>query len=886
MARSKNFQVRVSSDTSQFDAGMRKAQQSLRSFQQIASTAFGLGGLATFTAAIGGAVRNIMEFEKANSELAAVLGTNIKGVEGLSNAAKDLGRQSKYTASEVTGLQVALARLGFDTDQIQAMEGSILKFATAMGTDLAAAADFTGSALRAFGLQAEDTKRLLDVMSAATTKSALDFSKLQTSISVVAPIANAFGLSVEETAAFLGVLANNGFDASSAATALRNILLNLSDANGKLAQGIGHSARTFDEIIAAFQELSDKGISVDQVLGMTDKRSAAAAVTIIKQAAAIDKLKLSLTGLDGGYERLGISVENATKIADEFGLSIKDTVALLGALSDIGFDDDSSLAGVRAILEGITDDNGELAKSIGHSVKSFDDLIKAFKEVSAQGLDVARVLGITDKESANAARSLVKGADAADNFRRSLNGADGSLDEMSDTMKNNLAGSVDNLKSAWEGFTLSLSESAGVLKTVVDAVTNAVNYLTDRLQNGISLVEALMGPLAGGALANAWKNNEEALKAFIGPGGTALMNLIGPKQQPEQPEQPAPEPYIGPRQSAVQLLRQQQENPTQTTTLPKTPNKPTTPLTPEQIKARQREAEKAWDEFLSKTLAGVKAIGDNTESVSAIWDTIAAKAPSPDKAAEAWVKFQATVKDAGQEISAEMAEVAEADAEIEAQWDELYDTWRRMADLPPVQPFDNETLLLFEKNLHAINEEMEFQAYLDTLLQENIEKLTGTTVDFSRELENLAVSGLNAAGEALGGLLGDLATGGDAWSNFSNAAISAFGDMAIAVGRIAVAAGAATLGIKAALESMNGYAAIAAGVALIALGAAVKTGLSNVASGNYSATGSVASGSYSATGNDYETRDIQVNVTGTLQADGDKLVAVLNNTNNRNGYTT
>ena len=47
MARSKNFQVRVTSDTSQFDAGMRKAQQSLRSFQQIASTAFNLGGIAS-----------------------------------------------------------------------------------------------------------------------------------------------------------------------------------------------------------------------------------------------------------------------------------------------------------------------------------------------------------------------------------------------------------------------------------------------------------------------------------------------------------------------------------------------------------------------------------------------------------------------------------------------------------------------------------------------------------------------------------------------------------------------------------------------------------------------------------------------------------------------
>lgn len=159
-------------------------------------------------------------------------------------------------------------------------------------------------------------------------------------------------------------------------------------------------------------------------------------------------------------------------------------------------------------------------------------------------------------------------------------------------------------------------------------------------------------------------------------------------------------------------------------------------------------------------------------------------------------------------------------------------------------------------------------------------------VDMTQELQSLMANLASSVGDAIGGLVGDLVTGGDAFGNFKNAALSSFGDMATAVGKTAIATGVATLGIKAALESLNGWVAIAAGTALVALGAAVKAGLSNVAAGNYSASPAVASGSYSSGGNDYETRDIQVNVTGTLQADGDKLVAVLNNTNNRNGYTT
>lgn len=159
-------------------------------------------------------------------------------------------------------------------------------------------------------------------------------------------------------------------------------------------------------------------------------------------------------------------------------------------------------------------------------------------------------------------------------------------------------------------------------------------------------------------------------------------------------------------------------------------------------------------------------------------------------------------------------------------------------------------------------------------------------VDMTQELQSLMANLASSVGDAIGGLVGDLVTGGDAFGNFKNAALSSFGDMATAVGKMAIATGVATLGIKAALESLNGWVAIAAGTALVALGAAVKAGLSNVAAGNYSASPAVASGSYSAGSNDYETREVQVQVTGTLQADGDKLVAVLNNTNNRNGYTT
>ena len=186
---------------------------------------------------------------------------------------------------------------------------------------------------------------------------------------------------------------------------------------------------------------------------------------------------------------------------------------------------------------------------------------------------------------------------------------------------------------------------------------------------------------------------------------------------------------------------------------------------------------------------------------------------------------------------------------------------------------------------HALYAQLGDSLYLRVGLQADEKSFFDITNQVNSVLTGLAES----VSGAIGGLIGDLVTGGDAWGNFANAALSAFGDMATAVGKIAIEVGMASLGIQAALTKLGpagAVAAIAAGTALVALGAAVKAGLSNVAAGNYSASPAVASGSYSSGSNDYETRDIQVNVTGTLQADGDKLVAVLNNTNNRNGYTT
>lgn len=168
--------------------------------------------------------------------------------------------------------------------------------------------------------------------------------------------------------------------------------------------------------------------------------------------------------------------------------------------------------------------------------------------------------------------------------------------------------------------------------------------------------------------------------------------------------------------------------------------------------------------------------------------------------------------------------------------------------------------------------------------QINQEELIATAEELNMMLGGL----IDSMSSSLGGLVAELINGENAWENFGAGALSALGDLAISFGKICVASGLASEGIKQSL-ALHPVLALTAGAALIALGTAVKTSLSNVASGNYSASSSVATSTGSSStgvGTSFDTRDITVKVTGTLRAEGNQLLSVIENENNRRSKTT
>lgn len=254
--------------------------------------------------AFKGSIEKIRDFEQANANLGTIVGANADELKRLTDSALELGRTTEYTASQVTQLQTELAKLGFGPQSIETMQKPVLQFATAVGASLPEAAALAGATLRSFGLNVTDTEDVLATLAVATNRSALSFSYLKTAMSIVSPVANTFGFSVRDTAALLGTLADAGFDASSAATATRNILLNLADANGKLAQSLGAPVRTLLDLVSGLQRLRDRGIDLAETLELTDKRSVAAFNTFLNGSDNLRRLRENLEDVNGELGRI------------------------------------------------------------------------------------------------------------------------------------------------------------------------------------------------------------------------------------------------------------------------------------------------------------------------------------------------------------------------------------------------------------------------------------------------------------------------------------------------------------------------------------------------------------------------------------------------------
>ena len=339
----------------------------------------------TINQVIGGSIRSFRDFEFQMAKVRAVTSASDKDFKLLSDTAKDLGRSTFFTAQQVSELQTNFGKLGFSTKEILDAQEATLLLATATDTDLARAAIVAGASVRGFGLDAEETGRIVDVMAVAFRSSALDIEKFQTSMTKVAPIAAGAGISMESTTAVMASLTDAGIEASIAGTSLRNIFLKMQDSSSDLSKHLGFTVNSSDDLQRALTLLNSQALDNEEIMGLVDIRQVAAFRTMIEGSDRIKNLTRDFNAASGEARRManivGDTLEGSFKrlrSATE-GLAIELTEKLGGGLQDL-------VDKLADFFNRLTDNSDALVKLIRNIVQ-----VTKFLGIYAAGLAAVRV---------------------------------------------------------------------------------------------------------------------------------------------------------------------------------------------------------------------------------------------------------------------------------------------------------------------------------------------------------------------------------------------------------------------------------------------------------------------------------------------------------------
>lgn len=205
------------------------------------------GGLNAFTVALGNLVSNVISaavskmkelvsetvnvgiaFDSEMSKVAAIAGASADEVQQLRDKAKEMGAQTKFSASEAASALEYMAMAGWKTEDMLGGISGIMDLAAASGEELGATSDIVTDSLTAFGKSAEDAGRLADIMAAAASNSNTNVAMMGETFKYAASLAGSMGYSMEDTAIATGLMANSGIKATQAGTSLRSLLTRLS----------------------------------------------------------------------------------------------------------------------------------------------------------------------------------------------------------------------------------------------------------------------------------------------------------------------------------------------------------------------------------------------------------------------------------------------------------------------------------------------------------------------------------------------------------------------------------------------------------------------------------------------------------------------------------
>ena len=273
----------------------------------------GAAGLA----ALGGIIAVGSDFEQAMANVASVAGGGAESMRLLSDAAREMGENSVFSAHQAADAMYYLGSAGFDTEQIIDSLAGVMNLAGATMDDLAHTSQVVVATLSQFGLEAEESERISNVFAAAIRGSQLNMQRLGDAMTYVGPVAASLDMSLEETTGILMALHNAGFMGSMAGTALRGALTRLLNPTKRAAdalakynlsvQDVSPETHKFSQIIDA---LSNAGMGASDIMTIFGQRAGPALMALLQQGGeALNDFTEEITDTTAAADMMAIQTD-------------------------------------------------------------------------------------------------------------------------------------------------------------------------------------------------------------------------------------------------------------------------------------------------------------------------------------------------------------------------------------------------------------------------------------------------------------------------------------------------------------------------------------------------------------------------------------------------
>ena len=503
--------AKITGDASKFQKAMQQAETSMQKLNQKFSNFGGaletLGGKMTsagtkitaLEAAAGGAavalgtqaVKAGASFEAEMSKVSAISGSTGNDLKALTDKAKEMGKKTKFSATESAEAFEYMAMAGWKTDDmLNGIEG-IMNLAAASGEDLATTSDIVTDALTAFGLSASDSAEFSDVLAAASSNANTNVSMMGDTFKYVAPVAGALGYSVQDTAIAVGLMANSGIKASQAGTSLRAIL-------SRLAKPTDQVQAAMDELGISLTDSNGNMKSMRQV--MEDMRNGFSGLTKDQQA--------NYAATIGGQEAMSglLAIVNASE--EDFNKLTTAIDGSEGSCKNMANTMQKNLSGQFTILK---------SQIEGINIQIFEKMEPALLQV------VQAVNGmISAFNAAKDAGGVGKGIEAA---IKALDGmvSAGAISDVFSTIADKLQLVYDKLKSLKDSG-VPIEKIAAAAAAMGPALVVAGKASTV-LGGGFQSVSGIIGSLSG--VFGGAKSEISGLADWFGKFGGLLKNAKG-----------------------------------------------------------------------------------------------------------------------------------------------------------------------------------------------------------------------------------------------------------------------------------------------------------------------------------------------------------------------